>query len=152
MFTSKTILTALAATFALAAPSIASAGKGKGHRFDVCAAVECTDSQAQKVDGLREAMKATVAPIREKAKAVRAELHAEMAKDKPDASKVERLRAEMQTLRAQKKEHFKGYMTDVKAVLTPEQVAKLEQMKSERRKNFEGKKGKGKKGKGKSRS
>jgi Spy/CpxP family protein refolding chaperone len=148
MFT-KTILTAIAATFAFAAaPSSASAGKG--HRFDVCQAVACTDAQAQQIRTLRDAKKDAVKPIREQSKAVRAELHAEKSKEQPDTARVEALRAELHDLRAKTKAHFKSYMTNVKAVLTPEQVAKLEQMKSERKKNYKGKgKAKGKaKGKG----
>lgn len=147
MFT-KTTLTAIAAAFTLSAvPSSASAGKG--HRFDVCEAVSCSDAQAEKIQTLKEAKKSATQPIRAQSKAVRAQLHAEKAKAEPDAAKIESLRAELQSLRAESKEHRQAFMTQVKAVLTAEQVAKLEQMKSERKKHFKGKKGKGKKGEGK---
>lgn len=152
---SKTILSALAVAFAFTAvPSSASAGKG--HRFDVCQAVSCTDAQAEQLRTLRDAKKVATKPIREQSKAVRAQLHAEKAKSNPDAATIESLRAQLDTLRAQSKEHREAYVTKVKEVLTAEQVAKLEQMKSERKKHHKGdkkhhkgdKKGKGDKGKG----
>ena len=143
----KTVLSALTAALALTAvPSLASAGGGKGHRFDVCQAVTCTDAQAKQVDSLKDAKKAATKPLREQSKSVRAELHAEMAKSNPDSARVESLRAELQTLRAQSKAHREAYFAQLKEVLTAEQVAKLEQMKAEHKKNFKGKKGdKGKK-------
>jgi Spy/CpxP family protein refolding chaperone len=127
------ILSALTASLAFAvAPTPASAGKG--HRFDVCEAVSCTDTQAKKVRTLLDAKKAATRPIREQSKAVRAELHAEMAKSNPDTALIESLRAELHNLRAQSKAYRAAYMAQVKEVLTAEQVAKLEQVKSKRKK------------------
>jgi Spy/CpxP family protein refolding chaperone len=145
MFT-KTVLSALTVAFALtAAPSVASAG-GKGHRFDVCEAVTCTDAQAKQIQSLREAKKAMTKPIREQSKAVKAQLHAEMAKDKPDAKRVEDLRGQLDSLRAESKQHREAYVAQLKEVLTAEQFAKIEQIKAEHKKDWKGKKGK--KGKG----
>ena len=167
------ILTGIAAAFAFVAPPTPDAsspakqdrvakqkrGKRAGKRHKkVCKTLECTDAQKAELKELRTEFRADVKPLREKAKALHADLKAERSKDSPNAAVIEGLRAEMKELKTSMKAAKQAHMAAAKEIFTPEQVAQLEQMKAEhkakrgdkrkRGKGDKARRGNGKRGKG----
>ena len=95
--------------------------------------LELTEEQVSQLDALREELKAIVAPLREERMGLRRGLRAELELEEPSALRVGELvisRHEVgQEIRAARQDFRESF----RAILTPEQLDKLERFMKNRR-------------------
>jgi len=107
-----------------------------------------TADQSEKLTKIISDHITSTASMRAELVAKRLELRAELGKDKPDMKKVEKLTGEIASLRAKlMMERIRAEIA-IRNILTEEQRAKLDELKSTRPGKIKGGKGKGKGGKG----
>lgn len=95
--------------------------------------LQLTDEQIAALQQLQEEFEAAVAPLREEKAAAAEALAAELESDAPSAAVVGELFLNIQGLNAQIEQLKEDFIAAFEAILTPEQLAKLERLRHRRR-------------------
>jgi periplasmic protein CpxP/Spy len=98
---------------------------GMGRMFD---RLELTDAQKKQVDELRAAHEKKMVQIRSKIEEARIDLRSAMRADAPERSAVEKAIRNVADMQLQSKLERTKFWFDVRALLTPEQAAKVKGM------------------------
>jgi periplasmic protein CpxP/Spy len=145
----KLTAAALALTVAAGTGAFALAGEGDGHRSHRRGfgrgfhALDLTDEQKASLKSIMEEQRKVSEPQREQIRAVRQQVRELLDSGKADATQVGRLTIQAHTLGLQLREAHKRAFEKFEAQLTPEQKAKLDEMKEQRGKRGFGRRGPG---------
>ena len=120
--------------------TLALANEGEGHRFRGrgqgfyrgLRALDLTDEQKASLKTIMQEERQASEPQREQIRTVREQIRTLLDGGKADPAEVGRLTIQAHTLGAQLREQHKRAFERFEAQLTPEQKAKLDQMKQER--------------------
>jgi Spy/CpxP family protein refolding chaperone len=115
-------------------------GPGFGRGFH---ALDLTDDQKAAFKSAMEEARANTKAQREQVRQIRDQIRQQLDSGKADAATVGRLTIQAHTIRMQLREAHKRAFETFEATLTPEQKAKLDQMKEERGKRGFGRRGPG---------
>lgn len=121
--------------FLMAADASAGRGRGKGKRGlggRIAAALELTTEQKVEIQQLKAQMIEDLAPAKAKLGELRSEMHALWTADNPSEKKIMAKHAEMDTYRKKIRARQVQFRLDVLNLLTPDQRAKLKQLKAKR--------------------
>lgn len=128
---------ALSASMAFAAPhegKFGGHGRGRHHRQmfgkRMAEKLNLTDAQKQQIKDIRKASFEANKPFFDSSRELRQQLHA--AKEANDTAKVDSLKPQMESQRAQFKQIREAQMAKILSVLTPDQRAQFEALKAER--------------------
>lgn len=94
--------------------------------------LELTDEQIEQARALFEGTRELTQPIREDLRATHQELRDLLGTEAPDATQVGTLVLDIHDLRGQLRETREALLEDFRALLTPEQIEKLETLKDAR--------------------
>jgi Spy/CpxP family protein refolding chaperone len=141
-----------AAALALAVAStgaLALADQGEGHRFHGrgpgfahgLRALDLTEEQQAALKSIMQEQRQASEPQREQMRGLRQQIRQLLDSGKADPAEVGRLTIQAHTLGLQLREQHKRAFEKFGAQLTPEQKAKLDQMKQEREKRGFGRRG-----------
>jgi Spy/CpxP family protein refolding chaperone len=151
MFKSKKVA-AVALALAVAGPgTLALANEGEGPRFHGrghgfghgLRALDLTDDQKAAFQSIMQEHRKSSEPQREQMRAVRQQMRQLLDSGKAEPAEVGRLAIQAHTLGLQLREQRKRAFEKFEAQLTPEQKAKLDQMKQERGQRGFGRRGPG---------
>jgi protein CpxP len=123
--------------FLMAADASAGRGRGKGKRGmggRAAAALELTTEQKVEIQKLRAQMIEDLAPTKAKLGELREQMRKLWKADNPSEKKIMAKHAEMDTYRTEIRARQVRFRIDVLNVLTPDQRAKLKELKAKRAK------------------
>lgn len=149
MFNRKKVAAAALALAVAGTGSLALANEGDGHRSHGRGfgrgfrALDLTDDQKASLKSIMQEQRKASEPQREQIRAVRQQIRTLLDSGKADPAEVGRLTIQAHTLGQQLREQHKRAFEQFEAQLTPEQKAKLDQMKEERGKRGFGRRGPG---------
>jgi Spy/CpxP family protein refolding chaperone len=149
MFNRTKVATAALALAVAGAGTVALANEGEGPRFRGrgagfyrgLRALDLTDDQKAALRSIMQEQREASEPQREQIRAVRQQIHQLLDGGKADPAEVGRLTIQAHTLGLQLREQHKRAFEKFEAQLTPEQKAKLDQMKQEREQRGFGRRG-----------
>jgi len=118
-----------------------SCSKPKSMKEEMKKDLGLTAEQDAQLKANKEAHRAEIKALREAMKAKKGELKAAIAKPGSTRAQVEPIATQLKALEAQMTDKRIEGIFAVKAILTPEQFAKLEAMKEKRMKEWSGKRG-----------
>lgn len=102
---------------------------GPGPRWEMrpspLSSLGLTEEQSEKTEGLREALKSDIAPLRVELIKKRMELRLLWMQDSPDADKIKAKQREIRDLRGQMEDKFTDFRLAIRNILTPEQRSQL---------------------------
>lgn len=131
----------LTGTLALAAALTAIpafAGGGRGHRrgpgfgLKLLEKVDATAEQRAQIEALKDEMRQELAPVREAMQAKREEMRALWSAETPDRDAILAKHAEMDEVRSALRARRVEFRLAVQQILTPEQRARLAELRPER--------------------
>lgn len=128
------LLSGLALTFGIATAQGADHGPGNGRGGDkVMKELNLTDAQKAQIKQIRDAFKQQNSSQIAQLKSLRDQMKA--AREAKNTDQMKSLRDQMKTAMEAMKPAHEKLRADIAAVLTPEQRAKLEQLKADRKEN-----------------
>jgi len=151
MFNRKKVAAAALALAVAGAGALALANEGDGHRMHGRGpgfgrgfrALDLTDAQKASLKSIMDEQREISRPQMEQMHALRGQIRTLLDSGKADPAEVGRLTIQAHTLGMQLREAHKRAFEKFEAQLTPEQKAKLEQLKQERGKRGFGRRGPG---------
>ena len=140
MLNRKKVAAAALALAVAGTGTLALANQGEGHRYRGrgagfgrgLRALDLTDDQKAALKSIMDEQRKISEPQREQMRAVRQQVRTLLDSGKADPAEVGRLTIQAHTLGLQLREQHKRAFEKFEAQLTPEQKAKLDQMKQER--------------------
>lgn len=126
---------ALAATLLAATSFAANAGPGHKHeRKDyhqiIMKKLDLTEQQKSEVEALKSQKKQQMDAAHEQMKSLKEQIHTAMQNDNYDSGQVRTLLHRLADLKADTMQHKHTYMQQMKSILTPEQQAKMKELKA----------------------
>lgn len=114
----------------------ARAERGKHHKKKkLCKKLECTDDQKAAIKAARSAHKEAVADERNELRRLKAAMQTERGSPSPDEAKLADMKEKAKALRAEIRESREAKRAAIDAVLTPEQRKQVAEMRAEHQAN-----------------